>query len=240
MDDPSARARAAALADAFLSGPWDEERMRRRGALVAPRARWLRPLIRAVLARFPAPPHVHRSALVAAIATAEPFRKAMARVRPPLAFPFLGPYEGGPPRWDVPALPTSGDLAAWLGLTIPDLDWLADRRNLLRSRREGPLHHYVSTWVPKRSGGARLLEAPKARLRAIQRRILREILDRVPRTTPRTGSAAAGRRSPTPRPTPVAPWSSGRTCATSSRRRGPAGSGRSSPRSATPRRSPPR
>jgi hypothetical protein len=34
--------------------------------------------------------------------------------------------------------------------------------------------------MPKRTGGMRLLEAPKPTLKAIQRRVLREILDRVP------------------------------------------------------------
>jgi hypothetical protein len=44
---------------------------------------------------------------------------------------------------------------------------------------EGPLAHYRYQWIPK-SGGTRLMEIPKRRLREIQRRILREILDPVP------------------------------------------------------------
>jgi hypothetical protein len=42
------------------------------------------------------------------------------------------------------------------------------------------LQHYRYALVPKPSGGVRLLEAPKARLKAVQRRILHEILDQVP------------------------------------------------------------
>jgi hypothetical protein len=43
-----------------------------------------------------------------------------------------------------------------------------------------PLQHYRYALIRKRSGAPRLLEAPKPRLKAIQRRILREILAAVP------------------------------------------------------------
>jgi RNA-directed DNA polymerase len=69
------------------------------------------------------------------------------------------------------------NLATWLGITIPELDWFADVRRMNPAR--GPLCHYRYTWIPKRFG-SRLVEAPKARLRELQRRILRGILDRVP------------------------------------------------------------
>jgi RNA-directed DNA polymerase len=41
------------------------------------------------------------------------------------------------------------------------------------------LQHYAPSWMPKRSGGWRLVEAPKPRLKDIQRRILHGILDHV-------------------------------------------------------------
>jgi hypothetical protein len=86
----------------------------------------------------------------------------------------------GPGRFVVPALPTTGELAAFLHLGVGDLLWLADPRHLLRHHPGGPLQHYFARWVPKRSGGARLLEAPKARLRSVQRRVLAEVLGAVP------------------------------------------------------------
>lgn len=46
--------------------------------------------------------------------------------------------------------------------------------------KTGPLRHYTYRWLPKSGQQWRLLEAPKPRLRAIQRRILHEILDRIP------------------------------------------------------------
>ena len=42
------------------------------------------------------------------------------------------------------------------------------------------LQHYHYRWVQKRSGGWRLIEIPKERLRLMQRQILRQILDRAP------------------------------------------------------------
>src|SRR5437764_1328298 len=65
---------------------------------------------------------------------------------------------------------------------LRDPAWLADWRGLARhSRARSPeLRHYHYAWVPKRAGGARLLESPKPRLKAIQRRVLSEILDRIP------------------------------------------------------------
>ena len=77
----------------------------------------------------------------------------------------------------LPALATVGDLAAWCGEPAGALDWFADQ---WRVAREPRLQHYHYRWVPKRSGGLRLIEIPKQRLRRIQQNILRQILDLVP------------------------------------------------------------
>lgn len=91
------------------------------------------------------------------------------------------PRETGKPAWlaalALPDLPSVGDLARWLELTPSELDWFADR---WRATSVQPLQHYHYRWVSKRSGGARLIEIPKLRLRTMQQKILREILDRVP------------------------------------------------------------
>jgi hypothetical protein len=42
------------------------------------------------------------------------------------------------------------------------------------------LHHYTYHWLPARSGKRRLVERPKARLKAIQRRLLHDVLDLIP------------------------------------------------------------
>lgn len=87
------------------------------------------------------------------------------------------------PEWlsglTLPALPDMQALSAWLGEPAAAIDWFADRWRLA-SAAKSPLQHYHYEWAPKRSGGLRLLEVPKARLRRIQQKILRQLLDRVP------------------------------------------------------------
>jgi hypothetical protein len=79
----------------------------------------------------------------------------------------------------VPDLPTPADIARWLDLSIDELAWLTGP--LAHPLREG-LHtsHYNTRWLPKRSGGMRLLEIPKAQLGAIQRRVLHGLLEFIP------------------------------------------------------------
>jgi hypothetical protein len=63
---------------------------------------------------------------------------------------------------------------------MPQLDWLADCKGLERTARAEPLRNYVYRWIKKRSGARRLIEAPKPRLKALQRKVLRGILDHIP------------------------------------------------------------
>ncbi len=76
-----------------------------------------------------------------------------------------------------PPLPHSAAIAAWLGITLDDLDWFThDRRHLLPLQSQ----HYGFTLQPKRSGGGRLIESPRSRLKALQGRVLHDLLDKVP------------------------------------------------------------
>jgi hypothetical protein len=90
------------------------------------------------------------------------------------------PVTGPPASFHVPPLPTEGELAAALGLTPPELAWFADARHLNEATGAPKLGHYRYQWVPKASGGFRLLEAPKPRLRERQRWILRNVLAAIP------------------------------------------------------------
>ena len=83
-------------------------------------------------------------------------------------------------RIDVPRLATSRDLAGWLGLDISQLDWLADARRQHKTTAIPILQHYRHIFSSKRCGPPRLIEAPKPRLKSVQRQILRGILDMVP------------------------------------------------------------
>jgi RNA-directed DNA polymerase len=76
-------------------------------------------------------------------------------------------------------LNTIGDCLAWLDLRPEELDWFAGRFGDSPDPAS-PLSHYHFQWVPKPSGGFRLIEAPKRRLKAMQRKIHDQILSHVP------------------------------------------------------------
>lgn len=82
--------------------------------------------------------------------------------------------------WALPELVTAGDLAAWLGVSPGELDWFADQKGLNARTKRVPLDHYHYRLLAKKHGGVRLIEAPKPRLKEMQRRILGEILNRIP------------------------------------------------------------
>ena len=80
----------------------------------------------------------------------------------------------------LPELTTWSDVGSWLSLSDNETAWFADCRSQQAKVTERKLHHYNYFWVPKRSGSLRLIEAPKYRLKVIQRKVLHEILNRVP------------------------------------------------------------
>lgn len=82
--------------------------------------------------------------------------------------------------WPIPVVATVRDLADWLWLEDGDLQWFADLRLLCAEDERARHHHYRYRLIRKASGGVRLLEAPKLRLKKIQRDLLREILAKVP------------------------------------------------------------
>lgn len=91
------------------------------------------------------------------------------------------PLRPAPEPWlaalALPQLHSVGALAGWLEEPAAALEWFADR---WRPTPQPRLQHYLYRWLPKRSGGVRLIEIPKQRLRRLQQTILRGILDRVP------------------------------------------------------------
>jgi hypothetical protein len=173
---------AADLAEAMVEGQWRlEDVVDRGGRVFGRRPRWLRPLVRRLLEAFPdARPSSYQVADFlksdAKFRAKWPFSRSFQR-RP---LPLMVPVSGPPSTWPVPSIVTPIELADRLGLSLSELDWFADRRGLERSTAEGPLRHYAYRWKPKRNGSTRLIEAPKNRLKAIQRQILGEILSTIP------------------------------------------------------------
>lgn len=82
--------------------------------------------------------------------------------------------------WNVPAIESTGDLAKWLGLNPGELRWFADLKALAYKQRETRLEHYHYRVLAKRFDSVRLIEAPKPRLKDLQRQILLWILGEVP------------------------------------------------------------
>ncbi|WP_194817619.1 reverse transcriptase family protein [Nocardia sp. XZ_19_385] len=81
-------------------------------------------------------------------------------------------------RFGAVDIPDLAALCALLNVTPAELEWFADHGNWLR-RAAQPLSHYRYRQLPKTSG-VRLVEAPKVRLREIQRRILHRVLSEIP------------------------------------------------------------
>jgi RNA-directed DNA polymerase len=81
--------------------------------------------------------------------------------------------------WPIPPIETVAALANWLAINLADLEWFADLHNL--NRKGSPqLRHYHYRVLTKQSGTIRLIEAPKPRLKELQRKILTGILEEIP------------------------------------------------------------
>ncbi|MFE1595477.1 reverse transcriptase family protein [Nocardia sp. NPDC058705] len=81
-------------------------------------------------------------------------------------------------RFGAVEIPDLAALAQLLNVTPTELEWFADRGGWLR-HASPPLSHYRYRRLPKATG-VRVVEAPKVRLREIQRRILHRILAGIP------------------------------------------------------------
>ncbi|MEZ5940717.1 MAG: reverse transcriptase family protein [Planctomycetaceae bacterium] len=102
----------------------------------------------------------------------------------------------GDERWlqyySLPILKTPSDLAKFLGIPLGRLAWLTQKQHSNYRPATVREAHYHYRWISKRSGGHRLIEAPKQELKQVQQRILNQILDRVP-AHPRAHGFVAGR-----------------------------------------------
>ncbi len=169
---------ARALAAAFLAGTWSRDGLVDSGVVVLHRrARWLPPLARQVLEVHPEPP-ADRPRELAALLASLPAADKARRARPLTHIATTTRMVRNP--WRLPELHELADVAALLALADAELDWFTDARRWARLAGPEPLRHYVVTTRRARSGAVRVLEAPKARLKAVQRRLLSEVVGRIP------------------------------------------------------------
>jgi RNA-directed DNA polymerase len=164
------------LAEAAAAGPWTAAaiaaRLRR---AVGGRPRGMTALARRLVAAHPGPPTPEQ--ILVALRADPSFPELPRTVHQVFwSAPVMDPRHG----WDLPVLRTTTDVAEWLGLTPGKLDWFADVQGRNPRQPDPRLQHYTHRWVSKRGGRYRLLEVPKPRLKAIQRKLLHELLDRIP------------------------------------------------------------
>ncbi|MCH8621185.1 reverse transcriptase family protein [Undibacterium sp. TS12] len=179
---------ALALADALLAGPCDPVIMMKNMRWVMGR-KW--PWIPALCKKIHRHTgdhfyHYSRHEVADMILADNGFDNAWFRSEsPPVIrhYCLLPPVAPDRPVWlemlNLPSLANSDELANYLNLPHGELAWFADQWRDSAPESTG-LRHYRYRWLDKPTGGVRLLEMPKQRLRNIQRKILRQILDRVP------------------------------------------------------------
>lgn len=77
-------------------------------------------------------------------------------------------------RYRLPIWRHEADVARALGLSLKELYHYSVHRY------RDPVEHYVTFSIPKRSGGERLIMAPKKRLKGLQRKLLAELVGKLP------------------------------------------------------------
>lgn len=121
-----------------------------------------------------------RQPLTARPVSSPPYRFAMKNPRTGAYLDLRG--DDSPNRLmqlGLPQFSTPEELAEWLQLSPGKLAWLTHRFCEHHRPEDVQGAHYHYRWLRKRSGGRRLIEAPKPTLKGVQTKILREMLDHV-------------------------------------------------------------
>ncbi len=148
--------------------------------------RWLRPLAQRYLDKFGVATRPRHRDVVRFLRNDTGLQRARSKYPDELLVKemLIAPHEMQPAAatrtWDLPAIDTPGDLAKWLGLDPGELRWFADLKALGYKNSREQLQHYHYRILAKRFGSIRLIEAPKPRLKDLQRQILLWILDKIP------------------------------------------------------------
>jgi RNA-directed DNA polymerase len=175
------------LARSFLSGPPTVEGIVSRANLALGKQwRWLRPLAKRYLKIFTGRPRPRHRDVVQFLRHDSQLQRILSRHQRGLSIAHFitGPQPMQPVaaarNWPVPQIESVGALADWCQITPTELQWFADIKGLGHKKSSSKLRHYHYRVLAKQSGNIRLIEAPKPRLKEIQRRILKEILEKIP------------------------------------------------------------
>jgi hypothetical protein len=175
------------LATFILAGEADPDRIEERSVRCLGRNwRWLRPLIHRYLKAMGHGTRPRHGDVVHFLRRDRGLRRALGRYGGEIAIAhWIAEPEPMRPvpaaaGWDLPRIETVGALAEWLSVSDDDLHWFADLKDLAYGNSTPQLRHYHYRILEKQFGSVRLIEAPKERLKRLQRRILEEVLDRIP------------------------------------------------------------
>jgi RNA-directed DNA polymerase len=172
-----------AIAGAFLAGePTVEQIIERATRMLGRPWRWIPRVARRFVKAYPPGRIRPRQKDVVKLLHRDPgFRRALPKMS--VDYWLTGPQQMQPVKaaagWPIPPIETEGALADWFALDPGDLEWFADLRGL--NQKSCPrLRHYHYRILTKQSGAIRLIEAPKPRLKELQRKILSGILEKIP------------------------------------------------------------
>jgi len=195
------------IAVTLLRGDWQVEAIAGRTAnLLGKRYRWISPLAKRLCNHFGSARRPRLSELVDFLRSDRRLRRALEKDEPDILDWLLEPDVMQPitpaESWQIPSITTDGQLAEFVGVTNSDLIWLADAKSLHAKTPKRYSGHYCYHLVNKKNNeqhlcnandldaiasrlrisaqSIRLIEAPKRRLKSIQRSILTGIIDQVP------------------------------------------------------------
>ena len=175
------------LARAFVAARPEVAELTAKAAETLGRERgWIEPLARRYVARFEAGTRPRLSEVIRFLLDDARFRSAVRKeglrhVAQMVAGPQPMLPVAAAAEWGVPRIESEAEFAKWLGLTASELESFAELKQLHRMLSSaGALRHYHFHFFAKRTGGVRLVEAPKMRMKDLQWKVLREILDRIP------------------------------------------------------------
>ena len=180
-----------ALANSILAGEATPETIvARLNHTLGQHWRWIRPLASRYLKAFGAQTRPRRKAVVQFLRLDDGIARALRLYsgQIQIASWICESHRMQPVRaahaWPVPPIESIGTLVEWLHITPSELEWFADLRRYLARRGPenfaGPLSHYHYRILAKEGGSIRLIEAPKERMKQMQKQILSEILEKIP------------------------------------------------------------
>lgn len=195
------------LAVTLLRGDWNVETMTERTTiLLGKRYRWISSLAKCLVNQFGSVRRPRHSELVAFLKSDRGLSRALEKYEPEIFDWLLQPDAMQPitpaESWQIPSVTSDGQLSDFLGVATGDLIWIADAKSLHAKSPTKYSGHYHYHLVNKKNNhqhlcgandldaiasrlrvsahSVRLIEAPKRRLKSIQRNILSGILDHVP------------------------------------------------------------